>query len=332
MPGLKLCWMIEWPDGHHAGPYHVSSLGEMLADGELDGNEMVRHIHTQQTASLLQTLQQGLLAGELHLGEGTLTAALCGMMRGQTDEALTVTKIPAAPAASVPTATPVPQVEPAPSPQPVASIPATEPEQPKPAPAAAIKSAHPKQAVRVALPAQHRAPPPTLPAVNADALTVAKRILVTLVGGAKVAQSLEQQLAKVPAALKKNDAALATAREEVAKAHTAQDAQTKLAQQATAEAAQKLQVLQAESAKLRSELETAQTTHATVLATAREELATACAAQESQAKLAQQAAADAAQKMQVVQAEAAKLRGELETLQKTHAAGVTWRGTMAPGQ
>lgn len=83
LPGLKLWWMIEWPDGHRAGPYHVSSLAEMLADGELDGNEAVRHVHTQQAASLLQTLHDALLGGELHLGQGSLTAALCGVMRGE---------------------------------------------------------------------------------------------------------------------------------------------------------------------------------------------------------------------------------------------------------
>ena len=82
MPGLKLWWMIEWPDGHRAGPYHVSSLAEMLADGELDGHESVRHVHTRQSSSLLQTLQNALLAGELRLGEGALTAALCNMIRG----------------------------------------------------------------------------------------------------------------------------------------------------------------------------------------------------------------------------------------------------------
>ena len=87
MPGLRLNWLITWLDGHQAGPYHVSSLAEMLADGELDGNETVRHVHTHQTASLLHTLQTAVLAGDLSLDEGSLTAAMCGLMRGQTTEA-----------------------------------------------------------------------------------------------------------------------------------------------------------------------------------------------------------------------------------------------------
>lgn len=86
MPGLKLWWMIEWPDGHSAGPYHVSSLAEMLADGELDGDETVRQVHTNQSASLLQTLQNALLSGEIHLNGGALTAAMCDMIRGQTTQ------------------------------------------------------------------------------------------------------------------------------------------------------------------------------------------------------------------------------------------------------
>jgi len=99
MPGLKLNWMIEWPDGYRAGPYHVSSLGEMLADGKLDGDELVRHVLTQQTASLLETLQSGLMSGELQPGEGALSPALCKMIRGQS--------LPATPGSN--TAAPKPQ-------------------------------------------------------------------------------------------------------------------------------------------------------------------------------------------------------------------------------
>jgi len=244
MPGLKLCWMIEWPDGHHAGPYHVSSLAEMLADGELDGNESVRHVHTKDAGSLLHTLQTAMLAGELHLSEGALTAALCGMMRGQADEALVVNALPSA----ATTAAPVAVVEKEPEALPV-----------KPATVAVpVKSAHPQDAIRIAVPAKRPTTSMAAPVVTTDSITAAQAIVHSLTVGARTVQTVEQQLAKLPAALQKKEAALAAARDELTKTQTVQESQTKLAQQAAAESAQKIQTLQAEADKLRGELATLQ--------------------------------------------------------------------------
>lgn len=174
MPGLKLWWMIEWPDGHKAGSYHVSSLAEMLAEGELDGNEMVRQVHTQQAASLLQTLQKALLAGELQLGQGSLTAALCGVIRG--------------PTMPVPATQPATAVEP--PPQPVVKKP--------------VK--HPAVGVRPAPVEQ-----PTVAAVPAAALAVAQRMHVQISEGAEALEEVLQHLPTLLRELKTRETALAEA-------------------------------------------------------------------------------------------------------------------------
>lgn len=294
MPGLKLCWMIEWPDGHRAGPYHVSSLAEMLADGELDGNESVRHVHTQEAGSLLHTLQTAMLAGELHLAEGTLTAALCGMMRGQTDETLVVNTLSGAATVADPTAV----VEKEPEAPPV--------KRPKP-----TKSVHPQDAIRIAVPAKRPTTPVIAPFTTTDSTTIAQHILRSISIGAQTLQALDQHLTNLPTVLQKKEAALTAVRDELAKTQNAQAAQSKLAQQAAAESAQRMQALQTEVEKLRAEL--AATQMASTMAS--QQQAVALLQMETQLKAACAVADETAKKRLELDAERKLLLEQRDTMQ-----------------
>ncbi len=287
MPGLKLCWMIEWPDGHRAGPYHVSSLAEMLADGELDGSEAVRHVPTQQTGSLLHTLQTAMLAGELHLAEGTLTAALCGMMRGQTEETLTVTGLPVTAPATQPPETP--QVKPA-----TVVVPS--------------KSTHPKDATRIAVPAKRPAVSPTVPVAGPGLATAAQMLAASLTGGTRKVQTLEQQLTSLSAVWRTELAKVQATADKLRQERSAQEEQ---ARQAALEAQQQQQALKTEGDTLREELAALQKSSA---ATAQQQAA-ALQQVEVQLKAASGAAEELAKRRTEWEAERGVLLKQRETMQ-----------------
>ncbi|MCX6995708.1 MAG: hypothetical protein NTV49_01150 [Kiritimatiellaeota bacterium] len=80
---LNLVWVVTLDDGAQAGPYHASMLVELLADGAVSGSTRMHHAVTRAPATVFPVLKTALLAGEIKVELGPLSAALCGLLREQ---------------------------------------------------------------------------------------------------------------------------------------------------------------------------------------------------------------------------------------------------------
>ena len=81
VPELNLVWVVTLDDGSKVGPYHASTLVELLAEGAVSGNTRLHQAVTHAPATVVSVLKAARLAGEIKVELGPLSADLCGILR-----------------------------------------------------------------------------------------------------------------------------------------------------------------------------------------------------------------------------------------------------------